>query len=67
MSSKIVSVYIHDDIVEDLTLHIFQMNGHWTANVLDTARLLSKLQMTKNSAINTFSVYEDRVVFRYTE
>ena len=67
MSDKIVPVYIYDEIVDNLTLRIFQINDQWTANVLDTGRLLSKLQMTKNSAINKFSVYEDRVVFTYSE
>lgn len=61
--SKTVPVYVHDTIVENITVTITIQNGHWTTNVVQTGRIMAKLQSTINSAIQRFTVYEDRVVF----
>jgi hypothetical protein len=63
MSDKTVPVYVNETPVENTTILIFQMNGRWTVNTLDAARLLSTLKSTVNPEINRFSVYEDKVVF----
>ncbi len=63
MSDKTVPVYINDELIENTTIYIFNMNGRWSVNTLDAARLLSKLKSTVNTTINRFSVYEDKIVF----
>ena len=63
MSNKQVPVYVNDTLVENTTITIIERDGRWSVNVIEAGRLMATLKVTVNSSINSFSVYEDRVVF----
>ncbi len=65
MSEKQVPIYVKDYLIEGITLSISLRNGVWTTNVIQTGRIMAKLQNMINPAIQSFTVYEDRVVFTF--